>query len=182
MDDTKTYLSQFEPERDSSGWVSEDPNVYAERMQKRFLPYWPTEVLVDWFYRHAGNIYKYAFLRFERFRFSKQKWPLDKIPGREAFDKLEFCDNFKDIKSRAENPHDWLAKYMLEHGTWNIPIIMLENNEHIIAPNRAVLKRPYHLLEGHRRLSFLNGLRALNLAKDHHYLWIVTLTKDVETT
>lgn len=181
MDNLDNYLERFDPFRDDSDWVSEEANVYADRMQSTLLPHWPTEVLIEWFHRHARSLYRYAFLRFERFRFDRQTWQLDHIPNREAFDDESFCERFMDVESRAENPHDWLAHYMLRHGTWNTPIIMLDNPRgDFTCPGDRRLKSPFHLLEGHRRLSFLNGLRQIGKARLQHDVWIVTLAHDAD--
>lgn len=170
------YLERFDPVRDDNDWVSEESDVYARRMQSSFLPEWPAEVLKEWLYRHQRCISKYAFLGYERFRFKLETWPLSKIPDRRAFDDESFCDNFVDIECRAEEPADWLAQYMLRHGTWNTPIIVLDNpgRKHVF-PDGRPLKSPYHLLEGHRRLSFLNGLRKIDRALAEHDVWLVRL-------
>lgn len=45
------YLAKFDPFRDPSGWVEEDPDAYADRMQQTSLPNWPKEVLTEWLHR-----------------------------------------------------------------------------------------------------------------------------------
>lgn len=172
----ETYLARFDPYRDASDWVSEDPYAYAARMQASLLPHWPTEVLIEWFHRHARHIDDYAFLQFESFRFSKHRWPLTRIPGSEAFADPNFCDGFINLEERAAYPHDWLAQYMLEKGTWNTPVVFLDTStKPIIAPGRSALRHPLHLLEGHRRLSFLIALRRLGKALPEHDVWVVRL-------
>jgi hypothetical protein len=170
------YLAQFDPFRDPDRRVDESPHQYAVRLQSSLLPHWPSEVLIEWLYRHAGHIYAYAFLRFELFQFSKVVWPLEKIPGREAFADPRFCDDFQNVEERARNRYDWLAKYMIVNGTWNTPVILLETPQvEIVAPGGWVLRYPLHLLEGHRRLSFLTGLRAISKALPQHAVWLVNL-------
>lgn len=176
LDDEQKYLLQFDPYRDDGEWVSENPTAYAARMQQSLLPYWPTEVLVEWFYRHARHLYDYSFLRFEKFRFEKQRWRLDQVPGREAFADPRFCENFQDIERRSERPFDWLAKYMMHYGTWNTPITLLRTPiPGMVSPDGLVIRHPIHLLEGHRRLSFLVGLRRLGKAALEHDVWIVSI-------
>lgn len=169
------YLEQFDPFRDTSDWVSEDPHEYAARMQQTLLPAWPTEVLIHWFHRHARHLHDYAFLRFERLSFARQRWPTDRFPGREAFADPGFCDNFRDVEWRSQQPYDWLAKYMLANGTWNTPILLLQTPKPgIVACGNWELRYPLHLLEGHRRLSFLTGLRELGKAAPEHDVWLVS--------
>jgi hypothetical protein len=65
---------------------------------------------------------------------------------------------------------------MNENKTWNQPIILLDNPNGITSPSGIKLKQPYHLLEGHRRLSFLCYLREQDEAKMKHE---ILLTKKV---
>lgn len=175
--DMRDRVSKYQPYRDAHGRVSEDPQVYALRMQISLLPNWPAEVLIEWLHRHADFIDTYAFLRFETFSFSRETWPLERIPDREAFADPGFCDSFSNIEERARYRYDWLAQYMMREGTWNTPIILLRNDQGRIRSHAGLrLKRPYHLLEGHRRLSFLNGLRRLGTAQPRHDVWVVTKT------
>ena len=157
MEDLEAYVAKFDPYRDERGWVEEDAQEYANRMHSELLPEWLTEVLIEWLHRHAQFIFRYARLKYESFEFEPQIWNIEQIPGREAFDEEDFCDNFRDVRSRAENPHDWLAHYMLANGTWNTPIVLLHNeNNRYGSLIGQTLKQPYHLLEGHRRLSLIH--------------------------
>ncbi|MBV9924476.1 MAG: hypothetical protein JOZ96_05490 [Acidobacteria bacterium] len=150
----------------------ETAEEYARRMQSTILPHWPGEPLREWLHRHFNNLETYAFLDFERLRFERQTWDLKAIPGHEAFADPHFCDSFsKNLEARGR---DWLAQYMLEHGTWPTPILLLENLDGALAyPHGEKLNQPYHLLEGHRRLSFLNALRQSGRALPQHDVWLV---------
>jgi hypothetical protein len=117
----------------------------------------------------------YAALGFPLLQFTLEVWNLHDIPGREAFREPRFFDSFSDVAARASNPHDWLAHYMLDHGTWNTPIAILRNPNNRRPPSLRHLRSPHHLLEGHRRLSFLNGLRQLGKANETHRLWVATV-------
>ena len=171
----ENYLKQFDPFRDSNGWVSEKADDYAARMQAELLPRWPKEVLIEWLHRHNIHADRYAFLGFENLSFRPEVRPLNEVPGREAFDAPGFYDDFVNVDLRAENPNDYLAQYMVEHGTWNTPVVLLENPDTLIKfPDGCPMKSPFHLLEGHRRLSFLDGLRQNGKAKPEHHVWIAT--------
>jgi hypothetical protein len=138
------------------------------------LPNWPVEPLKEWLYRHANNMEDYAFLGFEAFEFELTTWDVDRFPGREAFRDEGFCDSFQNVEERAAgNKYDWLAHYMLKEGTWNTPIILLDNRGVPGLLRETTLKTPYHLLEGHRRLSFLHGIKRLGKARPQHPVWIV---------
>lgn len=63
---------------------------------------------------------------------------------------------------------------MVEHGTWNTPIVLLHHPERIYQDeNGWWLQSPFHLLEGHKRLVYLNALRASGEAKAEHDIWLV---------
>lgn len=155
-------------------WREETAEEYARRMQSTILPHWPEEPLTEWLYRHYNNLETYEFLGYQSLRFERQTWHLEAIPGREAFADPRFCDNFsKGLEARAQG-RDWLARYMLEHGTWPTPILLLENiGGTLTYPSGEKLNQPYHLLEGHRRLAFLNALRQNVWALPNHEVWLV---------
>jgi hypothetical protein len=166
---------KYQPFRDEDWRVVEEQSDYIHRMRLT-LPNWPEELLQEWLYRHACCMERYAFLDFARFEFTQEVWTLACVPGLEAFNVEKFCDDFQNIEERAEkNTRDWLAHYMLRVGTWNTPIVLLDNSDQYHFPTGEPLKYPYHLLEGHRRLSFLNGLRNLNKALPQHIVWIAKI-------
>ena len=176
MDNIESYVQRFSPLMDSHGCAIEATTEYVRRMQAGPLPDWPDEVLAEWFRRHHECLWKYARLGYEQFHFRKELWDVERVPRHEAFDDDWNTDNYTNVESRAENPNDWLPRFMLENGTWNTPIILLENIDDRCAVEFArTLNSPYHLLEGHRRLSFLIGLRDQNLAAAEHYVWLVTI-------
>lgn len=165
--------SQYEPQKDGDGWVTEEVKTYVARMRATLLPHFPEELLVEWLYRHHDSLYTYASF-FESLRFERQTWKLQEIPGCEAFNDPKFCENFsRTFDDRVRNPKDWLARYMNQHGTWNTPIVLLENlRGEIPSIAWAAIRQPYHLLEGHRRLSFLIALRNQGSALEEHTIWI----------
>lgn len=167
---------RYQPLRDRDFKVIETKSNYINRMKGNVLPNWPKELLEEWLYRHAIDIEKYTFLNFRKFVFEKEIWHLKDIPKKEVYHDPLFFENFKNIKTRANHDsNDWLAHYMLENGTWNTPIVLLKSPKgNINFLHGESLRSPFHLLEGHRRLAFLNGLKELNLAKERHELWITS--------
>ncbi|MFI5299741.1 MAG: hypothetical protein ACHREM_16770 [Polyangiales bacterium] len=157
----------------------EGAKAYAARLRSTLLPSWPEEVLIEWLHRHPNQIGHYSFLDFATFRFRLETWPRDAVPGGEAFGDpiyqrrwLDFGSNL--LTERVKRRGDWLARYMCEHGTWNTPIVLLRNDcASAMRPDDTYLGSPFHLLEGHRRLSFLNKLRVENLAGASHQVWVV---------
>lgn len=162
---------KYQPHRDVDWRVVEDESAYTERMRSGPLSNWPEEVLVEWLHRHASQMEDYSFLGFEYLQFEHATWPTSRIPGAAAFRDEGFCNNFQNVEERAaHNEHDWLAHYMLLEGTWNTPIILFDSSS---GSYGTKIKAPFHLLEGHRRLAFLQGLKRLGKAKPEHTIWLV---------
>lgn len=176
MDVKDAYPNSFryQPYRNEDLKCIETESSYIERIRKNLLPNWPRELIKEWLFRHAVDIEKYTFLEFRNLVFEKRTWNINEMPGKEVYHDPMFFENFKNIKIRAElDPNDWLAHYMIENGTWNTSIVLLKNfQDKIHFPHGESLRSPYHLLEGHRRLAFLNGLKELNSASEYHDIWI----------
>jgi len=175
LDDIYPTTLKYQPQRDHHFNVAEECSNYVQRIHNSLLPNWPHELLKEWLYRHADSMEKYAFLHFESFRFELKTWERDRIPGGQAFDNEKFVAEFSNVASRAQ-VGDWLAIHMMREGTWNTPIVLLDNRSNTCRfPDQRLLKSPYHLLEGHRRLSYLIGLKRMGRAALKHTAWIVSV-------
>ena len=76
------YLQLFLVPRDKTELKIETAEQYVARMLRGPLPRWPTEVLVEWLYRHDTCLERYAFLRFESLMFERATWKLQEMQGR----------------------------------------------------------------------------------------------------
>lgn len=102
--------------------------------------------------------------------FRKVKWNTSKIydeinsyPDNRIFD-LGYQINEREDKS-------WLQKYMLNHPTWPAPIIVFQNDQ------CYNLGKPYHIMEGHLRLSYFREIYREEKDKllEVHEIWLVTI-------
>lgn len=172
----------------ATGWPRVALPEYLARV-RRLLPNWPDEVLESWFYDNSGDILEpYGFLDFSRFEFRRESWPLERLLGieatldtwlwqhqREGTSPCELFD-FHHAGSGMANVRNWLTHYMVEHGTWSTPIVLLDNLGGVYRfPHGEPLKSPVHLLEGHRRITYLDCLRQRGLAAPTHDVWLVTI-------
>jgi hypothetical protein len=120
-------------------------------------------------------------LDFEKMEFERQVWKIEDLPGREAFRSDTDFDYLSSVfeqrlTDKRLTDKNWLAKDMNRHGTWPTPIILLDNRSGDLRfPAGDKLKRPYHLLEGHTRRSFLSVLHAKGRALKEHEVFIVSL-------
>ncbi len=181
MNDIPEELAQYAPRNEEEAFgfdFSEEAQAkraaYAKRVHEELLPNFPEDVLTEWIHRHWGDI-EYSWLGFETLSFDLQDWNTDQIPGREAFRDPTLCDGRSAvIREHKWTNQNWLANYMNEHKTWPHPIVLLHNADGLVSPSGEELKQPYHLLEGHGRLSYFVALRDLGEAAQQHSVWVVT--------
>lgn len=178
-DENDNVTSKFEPFKDDCGQVIELADDYVKRMQSGLLPNWPKEPLVECLHRHHEIFLdRYSFLAVDQFQFKHEIWQLNQIPGREAFKLASaFDEYYSGFEEQLKNPYNWLATFMVINGTWNTPVILLEHTEKRFQfpGGEESLNSPYHLLEGHRRLSYLGWLRDHGRALPIHPVWVVTI-------
>jgi hypothetical protein len=172
------------PQKTFKPLPNETSASYVKRMQENYLPDWPAEVLDSWLHYGGGLPDLFNTLDLTKLSFRKRIWLRDEIPREEVFGtNWPFKAEMQNIDNYFANPGTyWIADYMLEHGTWNTGIIFLENQnpEQQLRTGYGqgeVLKQPYHLLEGHNRLTILNRLIELGKAADEHEVWIAQLTE-----
>lgn len=158
--------------------LTETGEQYAKRIHSEVLPNFPEEVLIEWFHWQPRVIEDYAFLNFEKMKFERQVWKVEDLPGREAFRSETDFDHLSSVFEQRLRDKNWLADNMNRHGTWPTPIILLDNRSgELKFPEGDKLKKPYHLLEGHTRRSFLSVLQADARALEEHEVFVVSFDK-----
>lgn len=144
--------------------------LYYDRVRD-YLPNVPECVFENWIHRHYTDLDRYSFLGFDKMIFTREKWKIDKIyHDVNSFDGNPILDRWG---YQLYDPYNnsWLKKYMLTNLTWNVPIIVLQNDRY------SDMGRPYHLIEGHRRLNYFRELYRKEKHKllDEHEIWLVTV-------
>lgn len=168
------------PYLDDKARPSESISEYLRRVSS-FLPGWPDELLREWLYWHAGQS-PYLYLDLHCLNFERQAWALRDIPGSEVYENPYFCDDMKGkVGDLDRNPRkysgDWLLHFMCKSGTWPTPIVLLRTEGLATQIGRRPLNHPFHLLEGLRRLAFLNGLREIGRAQAQHDVFVATFNE-----
>lgn len=144
-----------------------------EKYRKRaslLLPNFPDCVLENWVHRHYSDINDYSFLGFENMVFTEVLWSKEEI-----FNNIKsyYPGMIDDLGYQIYERQDktWLQKYMLRHMTWNVPIVVYQNNSHI------EMGKPYHLLEGHLRLNYFRTIyrKEKQSLKNNHRIWLVKI-------
>jgi hypothetical protein len=162
--------------------IGESEEAYVERMRATVLPNFPANVLTHWLYKHREHAL-YSELSYDTLVFEDepQTWATEEIP-------VENCGAYEAIEGYSRwyeaNAGKWecdpLCEYMGQHGTWPQPIILIDNRGGVVKKARAGTKvgRPYHPLEGHRRLGFFLALKSLCALQPTHRVWLVTKRKE----
>lgn len=120
------------------------------------LSNFPSAVVKDWVWRHWGD-FRHLWLDrgIEELRFDLNTYDDAEILQIGQFERWD------DLADRHLDPKDplnfSLGRYMVEHGTFPVPIIVATNSHGLIHP-RGYPMQPLHLIEGHRRLGMLRGL------------------------
>lgn len=163
----------YRPRRNENGRVIEPECSFVERM-RTVLPNWPPELVREWLYGHQSDLPDYDGLDFERFDFRLESWPLHEMPGVEVFSDPRIFEGYLDM----DTCHDWLASFMRRNGTWSNPILLFHDRGDLSSQPTFLnqpLRSPFHLLDGQRRLAFLNALRRNRTAQSHHPVWRVSM-------
>lgn len=150
---------------------------YIKRV-KHLAPNIPDCILENWIYRHYTSVVSdYAFLDFKNMKIERDSWSVESI-----YDLIKSYDegiiNNLGYQIYKRKDKIWLQKYMLEHRTWPVPIIVLNNKERLFTnPAGRPLGDPYHLLEGHLRLNYFREIYRYEkeTLKNTHEVWKVTI-------
>lgn len=137
------------------------------------LKHVPENVAEHWIYENFGSS-PYAFLPLDRLRFEHQVWSLVQL------DAVSFGSNWrnKDDLTRldgAQLRNDKLALMMINAGTWPHSVLVLDNHDGLKERSGEPMGR-WHLIEGHRRLTYLRCLAHKGTAKAEHGVWVVTIS------
>lgn len=148
---------------------------YLYRVQP-LLPNFPEEVLIQWLYDHSQQINDHEWLNYPSIIFEKQKWETEQIP-------IDNLGNVEAVKSymnhylngmRSEKVKP-IASHFEQYGTWPIPPIFLSNPDgNLKYPSGYLCGTPYHLIEGHNRMSLFFVFKEQIKLAPKHELYLIT--------
>lgn len=123
-----------------------DFNTWYRRVRE-IIPNVPEVIAKEWVHRHWGQS-AFSFLPLLKMRFAEHSW------ATQAFAAVSYGRRAAGKPRLYELPSaSWLSSYMIERGTWPVPIIVLDNARSGIDGLGEL-----QLLEGHRRYSYLHRL------------------------
>lgn len=167
-----TALEKMNPQDRYDPYKKEPFDVFYKKVH-RLLPNLPADVLEQWAYRHF-SCFMSLFdrgMQIDNFDFSIEKWNIDRIL------QIQDADDFYGHgigKEIVTNPFSWLMNDMRKHGTWPKAIIVYDTLESR-NNGRFPYQKPYHLIEGHRRLLYLRRMYDAEMPiNTKHAVWRVT--------
>lgn len=163
------YPEHLAPEFDEGGGVATPFEEWWPKVKDAF-PHVPEDVARYWLHEHWRHS-PFEYLPSVDYRFELQEWPAQQIT--EIRSRLS---NFQEGNPACQEQGEYLvehfptgkpyktAEYMLQHGEWPVPIIVLDNRDGHMAADKVdvpwkALPVAYTLIEGHRR--FPIGLHLL---------------------
>ncbi len=168
----RSFLNQLQ-RIDDEERLEKEPFPHFLRRVKPLLPSFPVQVIEDWVYRHCEALYDYAWLDFDHFEFRLESWPTDRvIADVQTWNE----DTLRAWENLINNGYPRkLESFMLSHGTWPVPIVVIDQPRKIPRKTaRRVFREPYQLLEGHHRLAYLRTLAREDRAAPEHALWVAS--------
>ena len=141
------------------------------------LPNFPENILQHWVYRHFDFFCSdFWWLGYDKLSFRKEKFNKEQILSIQS-KKMEMINAFSAgfLSPDSGQRKSYLGQYMWEKKLWPEPIIVLDVINSNLINSKKVCK-PFHLLEGHMRLSYMRALiqESFQDVPDEHEVWIAT--------
>jgi hypothetical protein len=146
------------------------------------LKAFPANLIETWVYRHWDQFRdEWMPQRALEWKYESRFFSNDEVMKIAHFaNELSIMDYWGDqLFSCRIRRETWLAAFMLRHGTTPEPILVLDADtkvRHHKAFEGEVILKPFHIIEGHKRLSYLRGMIRHNhpLLKKQHVIWYAT--------
>lgn len=179
------YPVNLSPEFDERGAIATPFSEWWARVNKDFATV-PEDVARYWLYEHWGHS-RYQYLTSRDYKFDQFDWPSKDLwtirSGWFDFDEgnLKCAKHGEGLESLAANKYGYkTAIYMLEHGTFPAPIVVLDNNnDHLCETYNDArvdnIPKGYILVEGHRRFNLALHLQKSGRLRATVPIWMMSL-------
>jgi hypothetical protein len=173
------YPKRLRPK--GSGRGKEPFDQWWERARSAFKNV-PENVAQYWLYEHWDQL-PYRYLKSQNYSFDLVRWPAAKLAEILTTWNRFDPDHAKCISHGRGLVEDWefnepylTADYMVEHGNFPAPIIVLDNRDGHVGAGESddALPAAYVLTEGHRRLNLALYLQSTNKLKSEVDVWLMT--------
>ncbi len=155
------------------GEDQEEFEQWHQRVREQ-IPHVPACVAEHWLYRHGIHT-PYDWLPLSRMRFKQETWELARILSIGEGVEPQWSPNWaEELETDPNHYESELGQYMLDSGTWPVPIIVLDNETGLQSSDDEPLAR-WHLIEGHMRSAYMDHLAKTGRAKETHQVWVTTI-------
>jgi hypothetical protein len=179
------YPKHLAPEFDEGGAVKTSFEEWWARV-KTYFPHVPENVARHWLHEHWSHS-PYEYLPSRDYKFELVQWPSVKLPEIRS----TWC-NFEEDNNECQEHGRYLiedvlkeyryktALYMLEHGDFPAPIIVLDNRDgHLLQRD---LPPAYILIEGHRRFNMSLYLHSIGRLRPSVDVWLMKRDQTLRST
>lgn len=177
------YPPSLAPEFDAGGGVRTPFDIWWARAQSSF-PTVPREVAQYWLHEHWGHS-PFGGIPSKQYEFDLKRWPSNQLreirSGWCDFDpaNTECRAHGKHLETLVKRPYEYpTAIYMIAHGDFPSPIIVLDNRDAHVHHNPkepwTAVPRGYVLMEGHRRFNLSLHLQDSGKLKPDVGVWLMT--------
>jgi len=139
----------------------------------------PLDVIDQWLYPHFYNyetVKNYGWIDYRRASFKKVELKVKEI---ESLNVIEDYSDYVSEKSELKPFIDFMCKdedidYWRNIGTWRIPPIVIEARSFPNFPEKAEIRGPLQLVEGHSRLGYFKAIKkSLQKLKSVHDIYLL---------
>lgn len=146
-----------------------------EEKFKEFFPRFPSEVVKQWPYECFNDFVSEKRWQIEYDRLEFRKGCLKKSDFKLLESELFSNEELREMGLWHLSDEDKLTKYIRKNLTYPVPIIVLDSLNSNLS-GKYEFKKPYFILEGHRRSSLMRALIETDDPEipEYHEIWKVT--------
>jgi hypothetical protein len=154
-------------------WGQEPFDAWWSRSSEALANLHP-QIAEQWVYRH------WLYTNFSHISLPDLTWRREVWPTQEILELVERPRKDEDAEHdyrvfHVKLPTHEPAKTMDTTGTWNFPILVLRTPEGVMTYSGPSPDARFWLIEGHKRMRYLNALASRNQCADEHALFVLTL-------
>lgn len=172
------YPAKLAPEFEEGGGVATPFEDWWPAVKHAF-PHVPEQVAADWLHRHWSHS-PFGWLPSQEYSFRLVEWPQDQIlkirTGWSDFveNPAEAIEHGRYLATEHRQNFGYrLADFMVEHGTFPVPPILIDNRDAHPPYSRLPYPPAFLLVEGHRRFNIAAYLASNGRLIDSVPFWLM---------
>jgi hypothetical protein len=159
-------------------WNREAFDLWWDRCQTQVGHLHPM-IAEQWVHRPWGES-PYRHLPIEQLRWCLEEWDtskiLEKVYVRRHFGEFHPDSDLQYIQNTDSQKFKSLQAHLKATGTWDYPIVVIETPEGVLDYDTLFPEFRFCLIEGHKRLRYLNVFASQSLTANRHDVFVLTLS------